>query len=79
LLAFYVFFSDLFSDKIEAVQKMSITKVYVVMYQKDGQMKEYCKLQVRLPVEESYRDAALLRYNEEFSVGNMKNYGIFRW
>lgn len=42
------------------------------MYQKDGQMKEYRKLQIRLPVEESYRDVSLLRYNEELDIAILK-------
>lgn len=49
-----------------------VTNVHVVMYQKDGQMKEYRKLQIRLPVEESYRDVSLLRYNEELDIAILK-------
>lgn len=45
-----------------------VTNVHVVMYQKDGQMKAYRKLQIRLPVEESYRDVSLLKYNEELDI-----------
>ncbi len=49
-----------------------VTNVHVVMYQKDGRMKEYHKLQIRLPVEESYRDVSLLKYNEELDIAVLK-------
>lgn len=42
------------------------------MYKKNGQMKEYRKLQIRLPVEESYRDVSLLKYNEELDIAVLK-------
>ena len=45
-----------------------VTNAHVILYRKNGKMREYQELQIRLPMEDDYRDVSLVKYDVELDI-----------